>query len=134
MSFVIAYVVVLVVFGIIDAIWISQVAIDMYRCMLGDAMVDRVRILPAVLFYFSFPVGIVVFAVLPGLRDESVLTSFGLALLFGALCYATYDLTNYATLKFWQPMVTVIDIVYGAVVSAISATIAFYIVRAVQGN
>lgn len=134
MSVIVAYISILVVFGIIDAIWITQVAVGMYRTMLGDAMLDTVRILPAVIFYFAFPIGIVVFAVMPGLREDSVVSTIGLAMLYGALCYATYDLTNYATLKAWTPLVTVIDIVYGAVVSGFSAAVAFYAVRAVQGS
>ena len=134
MTFLIAYICILIVFGLIDAIWITQVAVGMYRTMLGDAMLDMVRIAPAVLFYLAFPIGIVVFAVLPGLKEGSVLTAIGLAALYGVLCYATYDLTNYATLKAWTPMTTVIDIVYGGVVSAISAAAAFYAVRAVQGG
>jgi len=86
---------------------------------------------PAIAFYLSFPVGIVVFAVLPGLRAQSPLDAAGLALLFGALAYATYDLTNYATLRNWTLQITVVDIGYGALASSIAATAAYFAVRLV---
>lgn len=134
MNFAIAYVTVLIVFGIIDAIWITQVMLGHYRTMLGDIMIDNVRIWPALAFYFAFPIGIVVFAVMPGLREGSTLMAFGLGLLFGALCYATYDLTNYATIKVWSPSIAIADIAYGAVVSGVCAALAVLAVRAFNGG
>ena len=134
MAHLIAYVTILVVFGIIDAIWLSQMAAKLYRPMLGDMMVDNVRIIPAVVFYLFFPIGLVVFAVMPALRDGSFLSAFAAGALLGALCYATYDLTNYATLKNWTLQVTVIDIVYGAFVSGVCSAVAVLAVQTVQGK
>ena len=70
-----------------------------------------------------------VFAVLPGLRAQSPLTAATLALLFGALAYATYDLTNYATLRNWTLQITVVDIGYGALASSIAAMAGYFAVR-----
>jgi uncharacterized membrane protein len=134
MSHLIAYITILVVFGIFDAIWLSQMASTLYRPMLGDTMVENVRILPAVVFYLFFPVGLVVFAVMPALRDGSALSAFSAGALLGALCYATYDLTNYATLKNWTLQVTVIDIVYGALVAGVCSALAVLVVQTVQGR
>ena|SRR6056297_1255911 len=131
MSFIVAYVTVLLVFGAFDAVWISQVALPLYRDMLGEGLLQSIRIWPAIVFYFAFPVGIVVFAVRPALRDGRVGTAIGLGALYGALCYGTYDLTNYATLDVWRLDVTVVDIVYGAGVSAICAAAAFFVARKV---
>jgi uncharacterized membrane protein len=133
-TYLIAYATILVVFGIIDAIWLSQVASSIYRPILGDSMVDKIRILPAALFYLFFPVGVIVFAVMPALRDGHAMTAFALGALLGALCYATYDLTNYATLKNWTLQVTVIDIAYGAITTGICAAVAFFAVQAIQGR
>lgn len=130
----IAYITILIVFGIIDAIWLSQMAGKLYRPMLGDTMVESVRIMPAVVFYLFFPVGLVVFAVMPALRDGSALSALAAGALLGALCYATYDLTNYATLKNWTLQVTVIDIVYGAVVAGICSAVAVMAVQTMQGK
>ena len=98
MTYVIAYVAVLIVFGTIDAVWLTTMGAILYRPALGDILAQSLRVAPAIAFYLTFPIGIVVFAVLPGLRAQSPLTAAALALLFGALAYATYDLTNYATL------------------------------------
>jgi uncharacterized membrane protein len=134
MSHLIAYATVLIAFGIFDAIWLSQMANVLYRPMLGNMLLDEIRVAPAVVFYLFFPIGLVVFAVMPAVRDGSVLSALGAGALLGALCYATYDLTNYATLKNWTLQVTVIDIVYGAVVSAACAAIAFAAVTTFQGK
>ncbi|MFY0615557.1 MAG: DUF2177 family protein [Hyphomicrobiaceae bacterium] len=134
MTFLIAYVTILIVFGLIDAVWLTLMASTLYKPMLGDMMVESVRIAPAVIFYLFFPVGLVVFAVMPALRDGSMLSAFGAGALLGALCYATYDLTNYATLKVWTLQVTAIDIVYGALVAGICSVAAFGAVVVIQGR
>ncbi len=71
---------------------------------------------------------------MPALRDGSALNAFMLGALLGALCYATYDLTNYATLKNWTLQITVIDILYGALTAGVCATAAYYSVKTFQGN
>lgn len=134
MCFLVAYMTVLVVFGMIDAIWITQMAEPLYKPMLGATMVEQIRIIPAVLFYLFYTFGIVFFAVMPALRDGSILTAIGTGALLGALCYATYDLTNYATLKNWTWQVTAIDIAYGAATAAICAAAAVFVVTSTIGK
>src|SRR5580704_11031206 len=129
MTSVIAYVAVLIVFGTIDAVWLTSMGALLYRPALGDILAQNLRVAPTVAFYLFYPIGVVVFAVLPGLRTQSPLAAAALALLFGALAYATYDLTNYATLRNWTLQITVIDIGYGALASSIAATAAFFAVR-----
>jgi len=125
MRLIIAYVTILIVFGLIDAVWLSVMASALYYPLLGDMMVDSIRLAPAVVFYLFYPVGIVVFAVRPALRETSVMSAALLGGLYGALCYATYDLTNYATLKNWSLQVTVIDILYGALTACTCAVAAY---------
>jgi uncharacterized membrane protein len=131
MPYAIAYVVVLIVFGAIDAVWLSTMGPLLYRPALGDILAQNLRIAPAIAFYLTYPIGVVVFAVLPALRAQTPLTAAALALLFGALAYATYDLTNYATLRNWTLPITVLDIGYGALASSIAATAAYFAVRAI---
>jgi uncharacterized membrane protein len=131
MSYAIAYVAVLVVFAAIDAVWLSTMGPLLYRPALGDILAQNLRIAPAIAFYLTYPIGVVVFAVLPALRAQAPLTAAALALLFGALAYATYDLTNYATLRNWTLPITVLDIGYGALASSIAATAAYFAVRAI---
>jgi uncharacterized membrane protein len=100
-----------------------------YRPVLAEILVSNLRVAPAIAFYLVYPVGVVVFAVMPALRSGSIASAFALALLFGAVAYATYDLTNYATLRVWSLQITVLDVVYGAFASGIAATAAFLLVR-----
>jgi uncharacterized membrane protein len=131
MSYLIAYVVVLLVFGAIDAVWLTTMGPVIYRPALGDILATSLRVPPAIAFYLTFPIGVVVFAVLPALRAQAPITATTLALLFGALAYATYDLTNYATLRNWNLQISVLDIGYGALASGIAATAAYFAVRAI---
>jgi uncharacterized membrane protein len=131
MSYIIAYVAVLLVFGTIDAVWLSTMGPVIYRPALGDILAPSLRVAPAIAFYLTYPIGVVVFAVLPALRAQTSMTGATLALLFGALAYATYDLTNYATLRNWNLQITVLDIGYGALASSIAATVAYFAVRAI---
>jgi uncharacterized membrane protein len=131
MTYIVAYITVLLVFGAVDAAWLSTMGPMIYRPALGDILATTLRIGPAVAFYAVYPVGVVVFAVLPALRAQSAMTGATQALLFGAISYATYDLTNYATLRNWNLQITVLDIVYGALASSIAATAAYFAVRAI---
>ena len=130
MSYLVAYIGILAVFGAIDASWLSFMGPRLYRPALAEILVPNLRIAPAIAFYLFYPIGIVVFAVMPALRAGSISTAFALALLFGALAYATYDLTNYATLRHWTLQITILDLCYGAIASGIAATSAYLLVRA----
>jgi uncharacterized membrane protein len=129
MTYVVPYVVALVVFGIIDAAWLNTMGKILYRPVLSDILLEDLRLAPAIVFYLAYPVGIVAFAVMPGLRADSLPMTFCYALLFGALAYGTYDLTNYATLRHWTLQIVVIDIAYGALASGIAATAAMLVAR-----
>ena len=133
MTYLVAYIAVLIVFGIVDAVWLTIMGPLLYRPTLGDILIPNLRIAPALAFYFLYPIGVVVFAVLPGLRSESAMTALGLGLLFGAIAYATYDLTNYATLRNWTLQITVLDILYGAITSGVAAFASFHAVRFAAG-
>ncbi len=128
---VIAYVATLIVFGLIDFIWLGFVAKDLYRNGIGHLMAATPNWVAAVLFYLLFIVGLVFFAVLPAL-DAAVWTRATLyGALFGFFCYATYDLTNLATLRGWPVPIVVADLAWGAFVSGVGATAGFFVTRAV---
>jgi uncharacterized membrane protein len=107
----------LVAFFAIDLVWLSLVARAFYRKYLGFLMAPKVNLPAALIFYLLFVVGILVFAILPGLEAGSLKTTLVRAALFGLIAYATYDLTNLATLKDWPVIVTVVDLVWGTVLS-----------------
>jgi uncharacterized membrane protein len=124
MQFLAAYFAALVVFVGIDATWLSAMGGLIYRPTLGDILLPSLRVAPALVFYAMFPVGIVAFAVLPALRSGAASTAFVQGLLFGAIAYGTYDLTNYATLRNWTLQITAIDIAYGAIATGVAAALA----------
>lgn len=111
------YAATVVAFFAIDLVWLGLVARTFYRKYLGFLMASKVNWPAALIFYLLFVVGILVFAVLPGLEAGSLKTTVVRAALFGLIAYATYDLTNLATLKDWPLIVTVVDLVWGTLLS-----------------
>lgn len=128
-----AYATMLIVFGAFDAVWLTAMGKYLYRPTLGDILLDDIRYGPALAFYLLFPLGVLVFGTLPAVRTGTLTTALTHGALFGALAYATYDLTNYATLRNWTLQITVVDITYGAVVCAVMATAGFLMFRAING-
>lgn len=126
----IAYVATGLVFLAIDAIWLTVAAQRLYRPLMGDMLVDGFRLAPAVLFYLVYIAGIVVFAILPALASDRWTTATSFGSFLGLFAYATYDLTNQATLKNWPIMVTVADLCWGTFLTAVAATAGFFITRA----
>ena len=133
MFYLATYLAVLVVFGVIDAAWLTTMGAVLYRPVLGDILAPSMRIAPAIVFYLLYPVGLAVFAVIPALRAELATNALLYGALFGTIAYATYDLTNYATLRNWSLQITVVDIAYGAIASGIASTAAYFLIRA-AGN
>lgn len=130
MAYMIGYIAVLISFGAIDAVWLRFMGPVLYRPTLGDILLPDIRIAPAVAFYLIYPLGLLAFAVFPGLKSGSAGAAFGSGVLLGAIAYATYDLTNFATLRNWTLAITVLDIGYGAIASGLAALVAFLVVRA----
>jgi len=111
---VLLYLITLAVFFMIDMVWLGVVAKGFYRKHLGPLMGPKVIWAAAILFYLLFIVGLLVFVVRPALVRGEPLQALFFGALFGLISYATYDLTNLATLKDWPLAVTVVDLVWGA--------------------
>lgn len=126
-----AYISVALVFVVLDGAWLTVMGPAIYKPALGDLLADKVRIAPAIVFYLLYPLGIEIFAVLPGLRGNSVGHATIYGALFGLFAYATYDLTNAATLRQWTTQITLADMAWGAVASGLAATISAVSCRAV---
>ncbi|MEP7453016.1 DUF2177 family protein [Phyllobacterium sp. SB3] len=124
---VLAYISTAIVFFVLDFVWLSTVATSFYRNRLPDVMGADVNYPAAVLFYLIFVAGIVIFAVSPALETGRWTTALVYGALFGFMAYATYDLTNQATLKQWSTTVTIVDMAWGTVASAISASLSFVV-------
>lgn len=116
----------LVAFLAIDFVWLGFVATRFYREQLGHMMLEKPLLGVAFAFYALYALGIVVFAVMPGLRDDTWRTAALLGALLGLVAYGTYDLTNFATLKGWPLTMTFVDMAWGMVLTAASATAGYY--------
>lgn len=111
------YAVAFVLFTALDIVWLMLMGSALYRPVLGDMLAPAVRIGPALAFYLMYPIGLVILAIAPALRSGSLAEAILLGAVVGAVTYATYDLTNYATLRNWSLQLTVVDILYGSIVA-----------------
>ena len=121
------YLITIPIFFIIDLIWLGVLAKDFYQRRLGYLMRPQVNWTAAVLFYLVFIVGIVFFAVKPALEGQSPTRAMLYGALFGFFTYATYDLTNLATVREWPVAVTVVDLVWGTVLCGAVAWISYLV-------
>lgn len=129
MTYVVAYIATAVIFLGLDAIWLSQIALGMYRQELGSLLLEKPNLAIAAAFYLLYVAGIVVLAVIPSLGDGGWVKALLLGAVLGLVAYGTYDITNLATLKGWSPRLAVIDIAWGTALTAVSATIGWWAVR-----
>lgn len=120
-----AYITTGVAFLVVDAIWLTTMADMLYRPLLGDRLAPQFHLAPAVFFYVIYVAGIVFFAVLPAVESGSLGKAALNGAVLGVVAYATYDLTNQATLKDWPLVVTLADMVWGGFVTAVGASAGF---------
>lgn len=123
-----AYATSLVTFLAADMVWLGVMAPRLYRPVLGDIALPSVNLPAAIAFYAIYPVGLVLLAVLPSLKAEQGSGALLLGALYGFFTYATYDLTNQATLRNWSVWLTVIDIGWGTVLAGVTSFVAFWVV------
>ncbi len=119
------YLAALVGFLVIDMFWLIIVARGFYRKHLGFLLSDQPNWWAAIAFYLLFVAGVLVFAVGPGLQANSLRKAALLGGFFGLVTYATYDLTNLATVKNWPWLVTVVDMAWGAVLTTAVSCIGY---------
>ena len=105
----------------LDAVWLGIVAQPLYQRSIGHLMAEQPGWAAATAFYLVYPLGLMRFAVLPHRHDRAMGPTLSAAALFGFLAYATYNLSNLATLRDWPVGVSLIDIAWGTVVSTASA-------------
>ena len=128
-----AYLATALVFLCIDAVWLTLMASRLYQPLLGDILLESFALAPAVFFYLIYVAGIVFFAIRPAFASGQATTAILHGAAFGFCAYATYDLTNQATLKGWPLAVTLADLAWGTFVTATAATLGFMIARRVAG-
>ena len=126
------YVLTTCVFFAVDMVWLGFIAKKIYRKYLGGFLSDSVNWIPAVIFYLLFVVGALLFVVFPALEKGSLTKAVVFGALFGLFTYATYDLTNLATLKGWPLQIVFIDIIWGMTLSCVVSTSGYLFARWLQ--
>lgn len=116
------------VFVVADLVWLGVIAKDFYFSKLGHLLGD-VNWYAAAVFYTIFLLGVVLFVTYPAVQAGSVTRAFVYGALFGFVTYATYDLTNQATIKDWPVIVTVVDMIWGAVLGSVVSGVTVYLYR-----
>lgn len=129
----VAYVSTAIVFLGIDSIWLGVIAPAFYRKHLGEILLDQPNFLAAGLFYVIYIGGIVYFAISPALQGGGWVQAAISGAVLGFVAYATYDLTNWATLKNWSPVIVAADLAWGTFLTAAAATAGYFITRKIAG-
>ncbi len=115
------------VFFVIDMVWLVLVAKKFYQEQIGFLMKPDINWFAAIIFYLLFIAGLVIFVISPAVEKHSWVHALLFGALFGLITYATYDLTNLATLKDWPLLVTVVDLIWGTVLASSISLITYFI-------
>jgi uncharacterized membrane protein len=129
--YILCYIATAVVFLACDSVWLTMTGDTLYRPLLGDLLLPGFRLVPAVLFYTVYMAGIVIFASSAAIASGRWSSALVNGALLGFVAYATYDLTNQATLKTWSTTITILDLSWGTVLTSIAATLGYLITRAI---
>jgi uncharacterized membrane protein len=121
------FLIALPVFFAIDMVWLVLVARKFYQKQIGFLMKPEINWFAAIFFYLLFIAGLVTFVISPAIEKHSVVHAILYGALFGLITYATYDLTNLATVKDWPLLVTVVDLIWGTVLAASISVITYII-------
>lgn len=122
------YVVTIIVFFLIDIIWLGFISKNLYQEKLEHLMKADVNWVAAGLFYLLFIAGLIFFVINPALAKDSWKYALLAGGFFGMIAYATYDMTNLATLKDWPIQVTILDIIWGTVLCGVTSMITFFVI------
>jgi uncharacterized membrane protein len=132
MNYIVAYVAAGVVFAVVDLLWLGVIAKGFYHGQIGGLLRDPFNVPAAVIFYLFYLGGMLIFAMAPAMAAQSLKTAALYGFLLGLLAYGTYDLTNLATLKGWTVPMTVVDMIWGGILTGIASVAGVAASRAVS--
>ena len=133
-STIISFAIMTVTFLFIDVIWLSQAVGYFYQPNIGHLLNETPFLIPAILFYLIYPLGVAILIIVPSLNEKFLRISFFRGFVFGFVAYGTYNLTNMATIKGWSVNVVIVDMFWGGLLTGVSATLSTYIVRNMNRN
>ena len=129
MQFLKQYLIAFTVFILVDLVWLLVISRKLYKEKIGHLMAENVNLVAAGLFYLVFIAALVFFVISPAIDKKSILYALGAGAFFGFVAYATYDLTNLATLRDWPVSLTVIDLLWGSFVTGTTCAVTTLICR-----
>ncbi|HBW13266.1 MAG TPA: DUF2177 domain-containing protein [Proteiniclasticum sp.] len=127
MQFLKVYALTLVIFFLVDIVWLGVISKKLYKEYLGHLMAPNVNWAAALVFYFLFIAGLVFFVIMPAIEKGDLMYAITLGAFFGLITYGTYDLTNLATLKDWPLNITIIDLIWGTFLNAATSGITYFV-------
>lgn len=127
LKYTLLYVITFVIFLVIDLIWLNFIAKNLYQKEIGSLLLKNPNLIPALLFYLLFIFALLILILIPGIESGSLGKTLLFAAIFGLTTYATYDLTNLATLDGWNLKITIIDLIWGTSVSTLTTFLGYLI-------
>lgn len=116
------------VMGALDFIWLGYIGKQLYRKEIGSILLEKPKMTAALIFYALYVIGVVVFVINPALAANSLAYAAGYGAFFGLVAYGTYDLTSLAVLKGFTPKIVIIDLLWGAALTAVVSSLTFILV------
>jgi len=123
------YLIALPILVVLDMAWLGLVAKNFYAKHIGFLLRPDFNLLPGVIFYLLYLVGLVFFVIMPAVSKGSWVYALLIGALFGLIAYSTYDLTNQATLKNWPLVVTIVDLAWGMMAASFVSVISYFIAK-----
>lgn len=120
------YALTLAAFLAVDVVWLTTATPRLYRPALSGILATEPNIPAAIVFYLAYVVGVIALAVIPGVQAGSLVAALWRGALFGFLAYATYDLTNMATIRDWPLHITLIDLAWGTTLTSLTTIAGYY--------
>ena len=127
MQFLKVYALTLVIFFLVDIVWLGVISKKLYKEYLGHLMAPNVNWVAALVFYFLFIAGLVFFVIMPAIEKGDLMYAITVGAFFGLITYGTYDLTNLATLRDWPLNITIIDLIWGTFLNAATSGITYFV-------
>lgn len=134
MAYIWTYLAMLLAFLVVDAVWLTQVMRPLFERHVGELLRDDILLSAAAGFYLAYVVGILWFCVLPGLREDAMLSAVGRGLALGFLAYGTYEFTNMTTLKGWSWSMVAVDTAWGMALTGGTAAVGVWVGRAMGAS
>lgn len=123
------YLITFVVYFAIEMVWLLLIAKNLYAKYIGHLMADKPNLVVSLVYFIIVIAGLIFFAINPAIEKNSLSYAILAGVIFGFMTYATYTMTNLATLKDWPMIIAFVDIAWGTLLNGLTAGISFYIIN-----